>query len=99
MDRRDFLKIGGVSTAGTIGCGFPLLCAAARVLEGDLGCGASVPKQLAMVIDIGRLKEGDYARVRGDLAAVVEAAGGRAVVKAILETGLWEAKERRWSQH
>ncbi|HET7727129.1 MAG TPA: deoxyribose-phosphate aldolase [Candidatus Limnocylindrales bacterium] len=41
--------------------------------------------ELDMVINIGWLRSGEDARVRDDVAAVVEAAGGRALVKVILE--------------
>ena len=46
----------------------------------DLGAG-----ELDMVLDIGGLKDGQWARVKDDIAAVVEAARGR-LVKVILET-------------
>lgn len=41
--------------------------------------------ELDMVINIGWLRSGQDARVRDDIAAVVEAAGGQALVKVILE--------------
>jgi molybdopterin-containing oxidoreductase family iron-sulfur binding subunit len=52
MNRRDFLKIGGISSLGAIGGGFPLLSVAARVVEPAHGPSEAVSKQLAMVIDI-----------------------------------------------
>ncbi|MFQ5707329.1 MAG: deoxyribose-phosphate aldolase [bacterium] len=42
--------------------------------------------EIDMVINIGRLKSGDYDLVEKDIGAVVEAAGRRAHVKVILET-------------
>lgn len=41
--------------------------------------------ELDMVINIGWLRSGEDARVQDDIAAVVEAAAGRALVKVILE--------------
>jgi deoxyribose-phosphate aldolase len=41
--------------------------------------------ELDMVINIGRLRSGEDDYVRGDIAAVVSAAGDRAIVKVILE--------------
>jgi len=41
--------------------------------------------ELDMVINVGWLRSGEDGRVRDDIAAVVDAAGGRALVKAILE--------------
>ena len=43
-------------------------------------------EEIDVVINVGALKSGDLATVRADLAAVVAAAGGKALVKAILET-------------
>ena len=44
-------------------------------------------RELDVVIALGALKSGDLDGVSRDLKAVVEAAGNRVVVKAILETG------------
>lgn len=46
-----------------------------------------------MVINIGRLKDGDADYVRAEIAAVVAAAGGR-TVKVIIETGLLTDEEK-----
>lgn len=52
MDRRDFLRIGGIGSVGAIGGGLPLLGAVAGALEEGRGRPAGVSRQLAMVIDI-----------------------------------------------
>lgn len=49
--------------------------------------------ELDMVLNIGWLKDGAWAAVRGDMEAVVEAAGG-AAVKVILETVLLTDEEK-----
>jgi deoxyribose-phosphate aldolase len=41
--------------------------------------------ELDMVLNIGRLRSGDFEYVAADIAAVVEAAGSRAIVKVIFE--------------
>lgn len=46
-----------------------------------------------MVINVGKLKGGDDAYVKGDIRAVVEAAGGR-IVKVILETSMLTDSEK-----
>ena len=46
-----------------------------------------------MVINVGRLKDGDTEYVRGEIAAVVAAARGR-TVKVIIETGLLTDEEK-----
>jgi deoxyribose-phosphate aldolase len=55
-----------------------------------VACGA---QELDMVINIGALKNGNDSLVERDIAAVVEAAGGR-VVKVILETCLLTNEEK-----
>ena len=49
--------------------------------------------ELDMVINVGRLKDGDRDYVRGEIAAVVAAAAGRCV-KVIIETGLLTDEEK-----
>lgn len=46
-----------------------------------------------MVINVGKLKDGDYGYVREEISAVVTAAGGRCV-KVIIETGLLTDSEK-----
>ena len=53
-----------------------------------LGC-----DEFDMVINVGRLKDGDLDYVRNDIAAVVNAARGR-IVKVIIETGLLTDEEK-----
>ena len=54
----------------------------------DLGC-----DEFDMVINVGRLKERDYAYVRNEITAVVSAAYGR-TTKVIIETGLLTDTEK-----
>lgn len=79
---------------GTV-IGFPhgATSSAAKVAEAEqaLVDGAA---ELDMVLAIGRLRAGDVEAVTRDIAAVVEAAGGRAVVKVIFETALLDDGEK-----
>ncbi|WP_042168229.1 deoxyribose-phosphate aldolase [Paenibacillus gorillae] len=50
--------------------------------------------EVDMVLNIGLLKSGDDEGVQGDVAGVVAAANGQAVVKVILETGLLTDEEK-----
>lgn len=50
-------------------------------------------REIDMVIDLGALKEGRFARVSADIALVRRATGG-AVLKAILETALLTDEEK-----
>ncbi len=51
-------------------------------------------EEVDMVINIGALKSRDYALVEQDIHGVVSAAGGRALVKVILETALLSHDEK-----
>lgn len=50
--------------------------------------------ELDMVINIGALKDKKYEIVKQDIAAVVEAARGKALVKVIIETSLLSDQEK-----
>jgi len=75
--------------------GFPLgaTSTAAKAFEAAdaIAHGAA---EVDMVINIGALKSGDLDAVQQDIAAVVEAARGKALVKVILETGLLTRDEK-----
>ena len=51
-------------------------------------------QEVDMVINIGRLKDGDYDYVRDDIKAVVNAAKGKALTKVIIETCLLTDEEK-----
>lgn len=51
--------------------------------------------EIDMVINIGALRDGDDETVKKDIASVVEAANGKAIVKVIIETSLLTDNEKR----
>lgn len=51
-------------------------------------------QEVDMVINIGKLKDGDDAAVEQDIRLVVEAAEGKALVKVIIETSLLTEEEK-----
>ncbi|WP_172369292.1 deoxyribose-phosphate aldolase [Sporosarcina jiandibaonis] len=51
--------------------------------------------EIDMVINIGALRDGDDETVKQDIASVVEAAKGKALVKVIIETALLTDNEKR----
>jgi deoxyribose-phosphate aldolase len=51
--------------------------------------------EIDMVINIGALRSGDDELVKNDIAAVVESAKGKAIVKVIIETSLLTEQEKR----
>jgi deoxyribose-phosphate aldolase len=51
-------------------------------------------QELDMVLNIGRLRSGAEDEVRADIAAVVEAAAGRALVKVILENAYLDQAQK-----
>lgn len=60
MDRRDFLRIGGITSIGAVGGSFPLLGAFARASkESDGGDAPGNPNQWAMVIDIRKCMDNE----------------------------------------
>ncbi|WP_138417587.1 deoxyribose-phosphate aldolase [Aquibacillus sediminis] len=75
--------------------GFPLgaTTAEAKALETKdaISKGAD---EVDMVINIGKLKDGDYDAVEQDIRAVVDAAAGKALVKVIIETSLLTDDEK-----
>lgn len=76
--------------------GFPLgatlMAAKAHEAEQVVQLGA---REVDMVLNIGRLKDGDYATVHNDIAAVVETAqAAEAVTKVIIETCLLTQEEK-----
>ena len=52
-------------------------------------------QELDMVIHVGMIKSGDWDYVKQDIASVVEEAGGKAIVKVILETCLLIEEEKK----
>ena len=54
-------------------------------------------REVDMVINVGAVKSGDFDYVKKDIAAVVQAAKGKALVKVILETCLLTDEEKRIS--
>ena len=89
---KELLEGSDVKTCTVIG--FPLgqNTTAVKVAETEdayaLGC-----DEFDMVINVGRLKDGDSDFVRGEIAAVVAAARGK-TVKVIIETGLLTDSEK-----
>ena len=55
---------------------------------------ANGAREVDMVINVGAIKSGDWALVERDIAGVVEATGGKAAVKVILETCLLTDEEK-----
>ncbi|MGV3487140.1 MAG: deoxyribose-phosphate aldolase [Tuberibacillus sp.] len=74
--------------------GFPLgaTTTATKVFEANLAIEEGAT-EVDMVINIGELKSGRLDAVEADIAAVVKAAEGRALVKVILETSLLSDEE------
>lgn len=52
-------------------------------------------QEIDMVINIGKLKDGDYDYVESEIAGVVQASKGKAIVKVIIETCLLTDDEKK----
>lgn len=74
--------------------GFPLGAASTAAKAAETRAAVSDGAgEVDMVIHVGMIKSGDWDYVRQDIASVVEAASGRAIVKVILETCLLTKEE------
>ncbi|MDC7226422.1 MAG: deoxyribose-phosphate aldolase [Spirochaetales bacterium] len=75
--------------------GFPLgaMSPEAKAMEAGWAVdkGAS---EIDMVLNVGAMKTGDYKTVEKDIRGIVEACGGKAIVKVILETCLLTNEEK-----
>ncbi|WP_159883817.1 deoxyribose-phosphate aldolase [Paenibacillus puerhi] len=83
---RELLAGSGVKIS--VVCGFPLgaMDSSAKAWEAAKAAEQGA-NEIDMVLQIGRLKQGDYQAVRDDIQAVVKAVEGKAIVKVIFETG------------
>ncbi len=87
------LEGSGVKTCCVVG--FPLGATTPEVKAAETrDCIANGAQEVDMVINIGAAKAGDWALVKRDIAAVTEAAKGRALVKVIIETCLLTDEEK-----
>ncbi len=87
------LAEGGVRVGTPIGFPFGAQTTPVKVYEAEEACRLGA-QDLDMVINIGRMKSGDYDCVREDMAAVVKATPG-AGHKVILETCYLTQEEKR----
>ena len=87
------LKGTGIGIAAVVGFPFGAAHVDAKAHETRLAI-ADGATEIDMVIDIGRLKDGELALVQADIASVVEAAAGHAV-KVILECARLNDDEKR----
>jgi len=90
----DLLKGSGVEIGTVVGFPHGSSTTATKVFEAKdaIANGAS---ELDMVLNIGELKSGNLEFVRKDIAAVVEASKGKAIVKVILENAYLTDEEKR----
>lgn len=90
----ELLRDSGVAVCTVIGFPLGANTSAVKAFEAAeaIRQGAS---EVDMVLNVGALKDGDVALVREDIAAVVAAARGKALVKVILETCLLTEEEKR----
>jgi len=76
-------------------CGFPLGAMESTVKAWEAAKAAEQgADEIDMVLQIGRLKQGEYDAVREDIRAVVQAVEGKAIVKVIFETGALNEEQK-----
>jgi deoxyribose-phosphate aldolase len=81
----ELLKGTGLKTAVVIGFPLGATTSKSKALESKEAV-ENGAEELDMVINVGALIDGDYDLVHNDIFGVVEATGGKAIVKAIIET-------------
>lgn len=83
----------GVKTCAVVGFPLGAMATGAKAAEARLAI-ADGAEEIDMVLPLGAAKAGDFTAVEADIAAVVAEAGGRALVKVILETCLLTDAEK-----
>ena len=87
--------LAGTDVAPCCVVGFPLGAMETEAKAFEAARAAALgAKEIDMVMDIGAAKEGDFARVEADIAAVGSAIQGRAKLKVILECCLLTDEEK-----
>lgn len=84
----------GVKTAAVVGFPLGASLSAVKAFEAAEAVRQGA-EEIDMVIPIGRLLEGRWDAVRADIAEVVKAVEGAALVKVILETGYLSDEQKR----
>lgn len=87
--------LAGTSVKTCVVIGFPLgaTLTSAKVFETE-ECVRLGAQEVDMVLNVGWAKNGEWDAVKADIAAVVKAAAGKALVKVILETCLLTDEEK-----
>jgi deoxyribose-phosphate aldolase len=76
---------GGVAVCTVVGFPSGAHATAVKAAEAEQAVRAGA-QEVDMVVDLGRVKAGDWAAVEADVAAVAEASGRETLLKVILET-------------
>ncbi|TBL70405.1 deoxyribose-phosphate aldolase [Paenibacillus thalictri] len=88
--------LAGTQVNISVVCGFPLgaMQSKAKAFEAAQAAedGAN---EIDMVLQVGKLLEGDYGAVEDDIRQVVQAVEGKAIVKVIFETGFLNDEQKR----
>jgi deoxyribose-phosphate aldolase len=88
-------ELAGSDVKTCVVVGFPLgaMTKEAKAFE-TLDAIKNGAEEIDMVINVGALKDGNYALVKEDIESVVNAAKGKAIVKVIIETCLLTDEEK-----
>ncbi len=90
------LKDSGVKVCTVIGFPLGATTTAAKAAEAAEAIDNGA-REVDMVLNVGAIKDGDFEYAKNDIAAVVQAAKGKALVKVILETCLLTDEEKKIS--
>lgn len=87
------LKGTGIKTCSVVG--FPLGAVATAAKAFEAACAVEDgAEEIDMVMDVASAKVGDWRRIEDDIATVIDACDGRAIVKVILECCLLTNEEK-----
>lgn len=89
-----FLKGTGIKTCSVVGFPFGATASAAKAFEAACAVEDGA-EEIDMVMDIASAKFGDFRKVEDDIAEVVDACDGRAIVKVIIECCLLTDEEKK----
>jgi deoxyribose-phosphate aldolase len=89
-------QLQGSSTTVDLALGFPsgAHTVSAKAKEAEVGLKDGV-KEIDMVLNIGRLVDGDFAYVENEIRTIADIAKGSALLKVIIETGFLNDQQKR----
>lgn len=93
-DAVEILAGSGVAVSTAVGFPSALLSTEAKIAD-IRACVMDGAAEIDLAIDIAAVKSGNMAKAEKDFTRAVEAAGGRAIIKAVFEHGSFDSDEQK----